>query len=250
MYIGWASNVNKDIIDSTSITVGEGATVEDSLEAGGQKKKRLVSASPADRYAVTMRFDFVEKGSDGLTELERFYTWYKYRHCYGVNPFLFPAILINSNRQYGESQETVEHIIQRIANGDPTARLPDNEYYIITSAVEGSKSGTDLELNMTWETYATKPFTIPDDISEIDHIEAENGYIDVSLTFPPTEEPTPITWNVMISKDGGEAVPLIIDYCTYDGNINARLYFTPKTDSGTYTVSIDEFSSSFTVQEI
>ena len=143
MYIGWATNVNKEIIDSTTISVGNGATVEDSIETGGQKKKRLVSANPPDKYNVTMAFNCVEKGNDGLTELERFYAWYKYQHRYGVNPFIFPAILINSNRQQGMSQEDVDYIVSRIAHGDPTAKLPDNEYYIITSAIEGSKSGSN-----------------------------------------------------------------------------------------------------------
>jgi hypothetical protein len=160
MYISWPNNVNKIIIDSTSITVGENATVEDSLEAGGQKKKRLVSANPPDKYNVTMNFDCVTKGQDGYTELERFYIWYKHIHCYGVNPFEFPAMLINSNRLTGESQEDTEYIVKRIANHDPTAKLPDNEHYIITSAVEGSKSGNDQQVTMTWETYATDAFTV------------------------------------------------------------------------------------------
>lgn len=247
MYIGWASNVNKIIIDSTSITVGEGATVEDGLEAGGQKKKRLVSANPADKYNVTMNFNFVDKDSNGLTELERFYAWYKYAHCYGVNPFIFPAILINSNRQEGESQEDIEHIIQRIANGDPTAKLPDNEYYIITSAVEGSKSGHDLQMTMTWETYATGSFTIPDETSTIQRISAENGCVDVILTSTPQTEPTVNTWTVYVKKGSGIEYAETINCCAFDGDVTAKLYFTPKTASGTYTVRIGEFTNQFTV---
>ena len=150
---------------------------------GGQKKKRLVSANPPDKYNVTMAFNCVEKGNDGLTELERFYAWYKYQHRYGVNPFIFPAILINSNRQQGMSQEDVDYIVSRIAHGDPTAKLPDNEYYIITSAIEGSKSGNHLEISMTWETYATGAFTIPEDASEVDHIIAQNGYVEEAVPF-------------------------------------------------------------------
>lgn len=243
MYIGWASNVNKIIIDSTSITVGEGATVEDGLEAGGQKKKRLISANPADKYNVTMNFNFVDKGSDGLTELERFYAWFKYVHCYGVNPFIFPAILINSNRQEGESQEDIEHIIQRIANGDPTAKLPDNEYYIITSAVEGSKSGHDLQMTMTWETYATGSFTIPDEESTIQRIEAQNGYLDVILTSTPQSEPTPYTWEVQVKKGSGSKTAQTINYSFFDGDVTTRLYFDAKTEAGTYKFYIGEFES-------
>ena len=247
MYIGWATNVNKVIIDSSSVTVGEGAVIEDGLEAGGQKKKRLISANPPDKYSVTMNFNFVDKDENGLTELERFYSWYKFSHCYGVNPFLFPAILINSNRQEGEGQEDVEHIIQRIANGDPTARLPDNEYYIITSAIEGSKSGTELQITMTWETYATGAFTIPDEESEVIRIEAHNGYIDVILTSVPSTEPIATTWTVYVKKDNGTESEQTITGCYYDGDVTAKLFFNQKVSNGTYTMRIDDLTSHFTV---
>lgn len=242
MYIGWAVNVNKEIIDSTTISVGTGATVEDSLETGGQKKKRLICANPPDRYNVTMAFNCVEKGNDGLTELERFYSWYKWQHCYGVNPFVFPAILINSNRQQGMSQEDVDYIVFRIAHGDPNARLPDNEYYIITSAVEGSKSGNHLQLTMTWETYATGVLNIAADTSEVDRISAENGYVDVYLTSTPTFEPTVDTWTMKIND-----VVTTPTYCYFDGDVKVRLYFTPKTTAGTYTVEIESKTDTFIV---
>lgn len=242
MYIGWATNVNKEIIDSTTISVGNGATVEDSIETGGQKKKRLVSANPPDKYNVTMAFEFVTKGADGLTELERFYAWYKYRHCYGVNPFLFPAILINSNRQQGMSQEDVDYIVARIAHGDPNAKLPDNEYYVITSAIEGSKSGNHLEISMTWETYATGAFTISAETSTVDHIVAENGYVDVYLTSTPSSEPTPNTWELKIND-----TVTTVDYCYFDGDLTARLYFEEETTAGTYTVDVSGKTSTFVV---
>lgn len=252
MYIGWANNVNKEILDSTAITVGENATVEDSLEAGGQRKKRLVNANPPDKYSVTMAFNCVDKNwtssgvvlNDNLTELERFYSWYKYIHCYGTNPFLFPAILINSNRQEGESQEAIEHIIQRIENGDPTAKLPDNEYYIITSAVEGSKSGHHLEIKMTWETYATGAYTIPDDETSIDHIEAENGCVTVYLTSVPQTEPTIDTWQLgLIKAPSSTPTAEAITAFSYDGGVTAKLYFTPKTESGSYRAVVDSVTS-------
>ena len=251
MYIGWANNVNKEILDSTTISVGNGAAVEDSLESGGQKKRRLVSANPPDKYSITMAFNCVEKNytpsgatvNDNLTELERFYAWYKYVHCYGTNPFIFPAILINSNRMNGESQESIEHIIERIRNGDPTAKLPDNEYYIITSAVEGAKSGHHLQITMTWETYATGAYTIPDEQSEIDHIEAENGCVTVTLDSIPQTEPTINTWQLKISKDSGTATTQTITAFTYDGLVTAKLYFTPKTSAGSYVAYIGDIAS-------
>lgn len=47
MFIGWPLNVKQEILDSTNITVGDGAVVEDALESGGQKKRRVVNASPS-----------------------------------------------------------------------------------------------------------------------------------------------------------------------------------------------------------
>ncbi len=242
MYIGWATNVNKDILDSTGITVGEGATVEDSLETGGQKKKRLVRATPSDKYSVTQKFNCIEKGADGYTEVERFWAWYKYVHCYGVNPFSFPAILINSNRQNGSSQEEYENILARIANGDPTAKLPDNEYYVITSAAEGNKVGNDIEIKMTWETYATGAFTIPDEIVDVDHLLAYNGYVDIVLTGTPATEPTSVTWPMTIN-----GVSENVTLCVFDGSVTVRYYFAEKTVPGTYTVTIAGKSKNFVV---
>lgn len=243
MYIGWATNVNKDILDSTNITVGEGATVEDSIESGGQKKKRLARATTPDKYSIKMAFECTEKDINGLTELERFYAWYKFMHCYGVNPFLFPAILINSNRQRGMSQEDVDNVIARIHNGDITAKLPDNEYYVIASAVEGSKSGNHLEINMTWETYATGSYSIAEDEVEIDHIEAENGYVDIIETSTPLSEPTSATWTLKINN-----VTTQVTACTFDGDVTTRYYFEPKTTAGTYIVKVgDSEPSTFVV---
>lgn len=251
MYIGWANNVNKEIIDSTTISVGNGATVEDSLESGGQKKRRAISANPPDKYNVKMAFNCVDKNltssgtvvNDNLTELERFYAWYKHRHCFGANPFIFPSILINSNRKQGYSQESVENIIERIRNGDPTAKLPDNEYYIITSAVEGNKSGHHLEINMTWETYATGTYTIPDEVSQIQRVEAENGCVTVTLTSIPQTEPTIDTWDLKISKDAGTAQEETKIAFSFDGNVTAKIYFTPKTASGVYQAFVDDVVS-------
>ena len=248
MYIGWATNVNKIILDSTNITVGENATVKDTLETGGKKRTRLTCANPSDKYAVTMTFNFVDKDDEGLTELDRFYTWYKWRHKYGVNPFQFPAILINSNREQGYSTETVEHITQRILNGDDSLPLPDYEYYCITSAVEGSKSGHDLQLRMTWETYATDAFVIADDLSAIDHIKAENGFVDVVLTSTPTTEPSKDTWQVYITALGSLEELETINICIFDGSVTARLFFDKKTTLGTYIVRVGDFSTTFIVE--
>lgn len=255
MYIGWATNINKEILDSTSVTVGENATVTDNLESGGQKKSRLASANVPDKFNVTMAFSFDDESKDanGYTELERFWIWYKYRHCYGVNPFKFNAILINSNRQNGDSVESRTHSANAYNNQQSPSTplsesdIPDFEYYRITSAVEGSKSGNCLLITMTWETAATGSYTIPDEESSIDYIDAENGYVDVILTSTPDTEPIPTTWTVQIKQGESSYSDLAITNCVFDGDLTARLYFTERTIEGVYTVKIDTETSVFVV---
>lgn len=257
MLIGWATNVNKEVLDSTNVKVGENATIKDSTESGGQKKTRVTCANPPDVFSVSMDFDCVTKGydavdpstheiihvDDGLTEYERFMAWYKWKHCYGANPFEFPAILINSNRQQGMSQDELEHILRRIENHDPTAKLPDNEYYVITSAVDGSKSGLCQRVNMTWETFATQPLLIEDEESEVDEILAENGYVDIVLTSTPDTEPTKNTWELKIDNVTTEVITAI-----FDGNVTVRYYFEPLTTVGVHVASIGEETDSFEVE--
>lgn len=239
-YISWATNVNKIILDSTTIKVGDGAVAKDDLESGGIKRSRLVSANPPDVYSVTMAFDFVEKGLDGLTELERFFTWYKWVHKYGVNPFRFPAILINSNRQKGFSQEDVSYLAHQ--RHVEESEIPDYEYYCITSAVEGQKSGNSLSVTMTWETYATGVIVIPEPQCDIDKIEAENGLVTVFMTSTPTLEPTPLTWKLYI--DGQRKT---VNNCIFDGEDIAYLYFDEVQESGVHTAKIENHRAQFEV---
>lgn len=250
-YIGWANNVNKIILDSTNVTVGEGAVVQDSTESGGQKKSRLTCANPPDKFSVTMKFSFAEdsKDANGRTEVDRFWTWLKWVHRYGVNPFMFPAILINSNRQQGYSQEDIEHIIKRIENGDPTAKLPDNEYYKITSAANGEKSGTDQQITMTWETFATGVISVPDTTAEVNRISAENGKVDIFLTSIPDTEPTIDTWTLYITPPLGTKTEETKNFFYYDGIATATLYFDEKTVEGTYIVEVDGKTDTFIVEE-
>lgn len=246
-YISWATNVNKVILDSSTVKVGEGAVAKDELESGGIKRSRLVSANPPDTFSVTMDFNCVDKGPDGYTELERFYIWYKWIHKYGVNPFRFPAILINSNRQSGYSKEERQYLANQYNNAHSGEHatsddIPDYEYYCITSAIEGQKSGNDLRLTMTWETYATGAISIPEPICEIDHIEPENGVVAVIMTSTPTLEPTPQTWKLYI--DGTRT---IINNCIFDGTDIAYLYFDEIQTAGSHTVKVDDVIGTFEV---
>lgn len=142
-YIGWANNVNKKILDSTGVTVGEGAAVTTKVEKG-RKRTRLSMSNAPDKFSVTMSFCYLnnkrynsvtkqyEDCENELSELDRFYTWLKYYHKFGTNPFQFPSIIISSH--------------QKEAGRDTT------EWYKITSATQGKKSGEHMSITMTWET--------------------------------------------------------------------------------------------------
>lgn len=248
-YCNWAYGVNKRILDSTSLTVGDGAVVQDSLESGGLKKSRLACSNPPDKFAVTMDFDSVEPVYNGYTELELFWIWYKNVHKFGTVPFEFPAILINSNRMKGNSQEELSHIIRRIENNDETAVMPDTEYYCITSALSSQKSGYSQRISMTWETYATGSIQIDTEEAEIERLEAENGVLKVVLTDVPSplNIPNAGTWTVEISSAGSENSPLEIISSYYDGDNCVYLLFN-KLEIGTYNISIDDKSTELEVE--
>ena len=248
-FITWATNVNKIIEDSTNVIVGEGGAQHDTLEAPGIKKSRTTCSNPPDKFAVTMNFNFVERGADGLTEIERFYSWYKWKHCYGTNPFKFPAILINSNRQIGSSVEERTYQANAINNQQhpevPVTPddIPQYEYYKITSAVDSSKSGNDQQVKMTWETYATGIISIPDDTVEVDKITPANGEVSILLTDTPQLEPDINTYSLAIN---GEPEP--VTGFMYDGAVNVTLFFDKKSAPGVYEVEVDGKTGSFEVR--
>ena len=225
-YIGWPTNVNKTILDSTTVTVGEGATVQDTLEVGGQKKIRLACSNPPDKYEVTMNFSFAEESRDenGLTEIERFFTWYKWTHCYGVNPFIFPAILLNSNRQEG-------YIGQAYSQNFNYKTV---EYYIITSAVQGSKSGTDQQVTMTWETHSTGIIQIPWKGETVERIEAHANKVRVYYSVAPTNDPTLTKYKFTMNDK-----EVTIQQVWFNGDKVADFYYLTVKDPGTYTVKIN-----------
>lgn len=254
-YCSWDVDVNKVIIDSTSVVVGEKATVTDEIESGGITKSRLVSSNPPDKFSVIMEFDFVKPKRNGYTELDLFYIWYKNQHKFGTVPFMFPAILLNSNRQKGLSQEDLKYIIEgKIARGEPVNEtdIVKHEYYRITSQVEGSKSGNSQQIKMTWETYATGVIQVEDESVSIDHIEATNGSVEVILTDKPNYEPQMATWEVLCTNVNTQTTSqLSITNIFFDGEQTAILFFDkfePETTT-TYSISIDNVQpSTFTVE--
>src|SRR5574344_415597 len=215
-YVGWPVNVNKIILEQTTIAIGNGATKDDTLETGKPKSK-LSCTHPSNTYNVTMDFNWYDVGDDGYTEYQRFLNWYQYKLKYKVNYFEFPSILLGHN-----SNAT--------------------EWYRITSAVEGQKSGYDVRVTMTWESSYEGIITVTEDDVTIDHISATNGYVDVILTGTPSADPTSNSWTFTINSTAET-----ITGFAFDDEKTARIYFAAKTTAGTYKVAVDSATDSFVV---
>lgn len=223
VYTSWPVNVNRRIIDSTNVTVGEGAVITEQIEGSPNNRRRMLCANPPDKYSVTMHFNCYDKDESGLTEKDRFFNWYKGIHKYGTVPFEFPSILFNSNLK--ESYDTEE-----VARG----KIPFYEKYIITSAVSGQKHGFDVEVTMTWETFATGIYEVPYTKSVVDAIEFHNGYAIVSLAN--VGKTVPITENFSVEMDD-----VACKYGVYSNETDSTFVYViyPKiTDDNSHTVKI------------
>lgn len=226
-YIGWAPNVNKIILDSTTISVGKDATKKS--EAGTGKKPTVLKGSfvPTE-YAVEMDFNWVEivEGT-GKTEYQLFLEWYEYDHKYGTVPFAFPKILY--------SQNTGIKVI------DEENKSFDFEYYKITSAIEGQKSGFDIRVKMTWQNVYSGVVVIPDATPEITGISRVNkNFIDVSFSSIGRTEPNASEFTLYINDEETSLVGFL-----YSTKV-ARLFF-PTLQSGTYTITFTYLSGSYGV---
>ena len=218
--IGWATGVNKKVLDSTSITVGDKAYVEDSGDTSSFSERRLTSLYSPDSYNVVMEFDWLTKDENGKSELDRFVDWYKYRHKRGVNPFEFPAI---SNFNILGSIKTC--------------------YYRITSSLSMQKSGYCMKVTMTWQEYYSGVIEVPDVDVSVNSVEIYVGdsqckaHITFSQSFDT--EPTEGSYPLFISSTpvtGTTELSYIMADTTitssYGNYINYT--FTKPSTTGTY----------------
>lgn len=250
-YIGWASHVNKIILSDSTLTFGENATRSDELEAGG-KKTSLKGSFVPDKFAVVMYFEADENvsytDSDGnvvalnKTEFQLFVEWYKYRHKYGTVPFEFPKIVY--------SPQTGIKVLDDNFNNTLV------EYYKITSAVEGSKVGTTIQVHMTWESVYGGVITISTNAPSVKGIsKITSKYIDVMFSEVSDTEPTKDYFTLYVDDTETEITGFY-----FDGAYTARLYFESLesgshtisfaiTDYGGLTVESGTYSESVTVEE-
>lgn len=237
-FIGWATGVNRTILDSSSFTFGENALKTDELESG---LKRTKAKNPfwADKFTVKMSFNWVDEvviktygpnheilsyTRTGKTEFQLFTEWYKYKHKYGSVPFEFPKILYSQNtgiRIYDEADQAER----------------DVEYYRITSAVQGNKSGDCIEVSMTWETVYSGIVSIPASVPEINSIYAKSNYVDVYFTSLGDTQPTAIMFAVF-TKENSTYTEVEMKGFVYDGCNVVRLYYDELEEGTTVTIEL------------
>lgn len=176
-YTGWPVDVNKIILEQSSIKYGQNALKTDELE-NGHKRSRKRGYYVPDVYSIVMEFDWVNKKEDGKTEYQRFIEWYKYTHEYGAIPFEFPQIGYSA------------HTGILVYDSQEEAYFPV-EYYKITSEVEGNKSGDCIQIKMTWETVYGGIINIGDPSRTINGIiKCKPTYMDISFSYIGNSEPT------------------------------------------------------------
>lgn len=206
MAIAWADNVNQKIIDSTSLDIGSKGFVDNKSSDGVVNERNLTSLSAPDTFNVVMDFDFAERDENGLSEFDRFITWFKYVHKRGTIPFRFPAITrfgvdgpINpTNPITGENQLCL---------------------YKITSGIRPSKSGLAMRCSMTWEeVYSGAGILAVPSTLLLDRMSVSNGRFEAFFNHKPSE---PITegFTIQYKKiNDAEYTTAEITDITADGN--------------------------------
>ena len=226
-YTGWATGVNRIILDSTSVNVGENALKRDELESGGKRSIQKGNYVP-DTYSVTMSFNWIDhvfiNGVDtGKTEFQLFWEWYKYTHKYGEVPFEFPNIVY--------SQNTGVVIYDTVSAGYQSV-----EFYRITSAVQGSKSGEDVQVTMTWETVYGGTVSIAPTTPAVYGIEAHKKYVDITFSTVSDTAPVSSQFTVYVGNSTKTKTGFY-----YDGNFTVRIYYA-ETQSGVVSIAINNYA--------
>lgn len=224
-YIGWASYVNRTVLSESKITSGTDAKIEDTLKSGG-KRSELQGAYCPDTYSVVMDFEadsnvklYDENGNYvstlPKTEYQYFLEWYKYKHKYGTVPFQFPKILYSPQAGI---RVIDEYISNRASSNPEELRM---EYYVITSVVEGTKSGSCIRVTMTWKTVYGGSLTITEEPATINGISlATHDYIDILFSAVSDTEPTKNLFSLFIDGPSAE-----IKNFYFDGAYTVRLWF-------------------------
>ena len=225
--ISWPTYVNQNVLEDTSITIGDGGFVEDS-NSNGFKDRRLTALAVPDKFNVVMDFDWIKLDERGLSEYDRFVDWYKYNHKRGVNPFWFPSI--------------TKHPVTSLRGEDVEKRC----LYKITSALTPQPSGFSMRISMTWEEVFSGIINIPVQTSRIDKIEPHKSYVDVYYTpLIPNGIPEVADINIVyksVKESGWSSMnPLSIEL----RNNRLRMHYLPFPE-GVYDIYVNNNSNQTT----
>lgn len=212
MKIGWPTNVNKIIIDSTTITAGEALVVNETQT--GVDDISLKSSFVPDVINVTMDFDFAEKDANGLSEYDGFMIWYKFVHKRGTIPFEFPTIA-----KYGKEE------------------LSELSTYKITTPPQQNKRGLAFRVTMTWKEDFKEIVKVKTQEPAIQGMYADNGYILIDYTTTPDVIPPTDKYSFTVFYQGGQS-SLKITNVEVDGDF-VYFYFSKK-GTGDYTIRMIE----------
>lgn len=228
-YIGWPIGVNRIILDATTISIGENALQQDELE-NGHKESILKSSFIPEKFSVKMSFNWIDPvGTTGKNEYQLFMDWYKYKHKCGVIPFEFPNILYSS--------ETGIKIYD-----EPTDSVRTVQYYKITSSTEGTKSGEEVSVTMTWESVYTGTVTITSPTPAVLDIEAHSTYLDVNFSDVSDTAPTSTQMTAYYKATNNDSwTAVTLTGFVFDGTSKARLYYAEK-QSGILSIAINNYS--------
>ena len=245
-YTGWATGVNRIILDASSITLGENALKNDELE-NGLKRTRKRGAFCPDKFSVKMKFNWEDEvvlhtydsqGNitgdihTGKTEYQLFTDWYKYTHKYGSVPFEFPKILY--------SQDTGIFVVDWVEDDTHRWQTPSNvEYYKITSSVPGNKSGSDVEVDMTWEAVYGGTVEITAATPHIATCSAFTDHLDIFFDELGSTAPTSQMFSVWSGNQSTQNTALGITGFYYDNASTVRIYYSTQTVGKYITFSMN-----------
>ena len=224
--IGWPNNVNMHILAETSITTGDGGTVEDS-SSNGFKSRRATSLVTPRKYNVTMDFDWggdgsefqFPKDSNGFTEYDRFERWFQFEHRKGTNPFWFPCI--------------TKQAIDNLRPNEQSKMC----LYKITSSLNESQSGFSQRITMTWEEVYSGIINVASQDIQAVSVSGINGKAKLVLNGIPTTTPLVTDLKIEISTNSKDFTTIPINEVSCKNNVTSIL-FDKITSSGTYTVII------------
>jgi hypothetical protein len=218
-YIGWPTNVNQIIYDETSTEIGSSALIQEESQNGTLLQRNKNGFVP-DIFKVVMLFDYTEKDSNGMTEIDRFIEWYKYKAKYGSVPFEFKTLITSSDYYFG-----------------------DNTVYQITSSVVPAKDGLNMKVSMTWQSLFVGTITIPTTSAHIDHISAVNGRLTIVFTEQPSIYPVYSDFTISISSGTFTKTSFY-----FDGDVDVIIGFGVFTSTGTYTITVNSlYTATFAV---